>query len=81
MREKSNQTINSLNNYDIPSSPCKKKKDYREKYRLSPDIANRYGGWMYNPTVQPDGVTEMGVPIPSQQNTEYSKEYEEENQL
>lgn len=36
---------------------------------------------MSNPTVQPDGRTEMGIPIPSTENVEYSKEYQEENKL
>ena len=31
--------------------------------------------------VQPDSKTEMGVPVPSVQNTDFSKEYEEENEL
>lgn len=75
------QTINSLNNFDIPSKTIKKKKTYIEKYRLDPSITNRYAGWVSNPTVQPDNVTEMGVPIPDKINTEFSKEYQEENKL
>lgn len=55
-------------------------KKYQKKYNLSPNITNRYCESVANPTVQPDEKTEMGVPIPSTQNTEYSKEYEEENQ-
>lgn len=54
---------------------------YQKKYNLSPNLTNRYCQSVYNPTVQPDGKTEMGVPIPSQENTEFSKEYQEENQL
>lgn len=75
------QTINSLNNFDIPSKTIRKKKTYIEKYRLDPSITNRYAGWVSNPTVQPDNVTEMGVPIPDKINTEFSKEYQEENKL
>lgn len=75
------QTINSLNNFDIPSKTIKKKKTYIEKYRLDPSITNRYAGWVSNPTVQPDNITEMGVPIPDKINTEFSKEYQEENKL
>lgn len=75
------QTINSLNNFDIPSKTIKRKKTYIEKYRLDPSITNRYAGWVSNPTVQPDNVTEMGVPIPDKINTEFSKEYQEENKL
>lgn len=75
------QTINSLNNFDIPSKTIKKKKTYIEKYRLDPIITNRYAGWVSNPTVQPDNITEMGVPIPDKINTEFSKEYQEENKL
>ena len=54
---------------------------YQKKYNLSPNLTNRYCQSVYNPTVQPDGKTEMGVPIPSKENTEFSKEYQEENQL
>ena len=57
------------------------KDKYKKKYRLNPKLTNLYCESVYNPTVQPDGVTEMGVPIPSTENTSYSKEYEEENQL
>lgn len=80
-KEKDKQTINSLNNYDVDVSVRKHHKSYKEKYRLDPKLVNRYSGWATNPTVQPDDETEMGVPIPSQLNTEFSKEYEEENQL
>ncbi len=57
-----------------------KKKDYKSKYNLNPEITNKYCENVYNPTVQPDSKSEMGVPIPSEENVEYSKEYEEENQ-
>ncbi len=76
-----NQTVNSLNNFDVPVNTHKHEKGYREKYRLDPSITNKYCAWVTNPTVQPDNVTEMGVPIPDEQNTEYSKEYQEENKL
>ena len=59
----------------------KAKRDYKKKYRLKPELTNRYSAWVTNPTVQPDGKTEMGVPIPSTENVEYSKEYQEENEL
>lgn len=75
------QTISSENNFDIPANTHRHKKGYKEKYRLDPKITNRYAAWASNPTVQPDNVTEMGVPIPDKINTEFSKEYEEENQL
>lgn len=58
-----------------------KKKSYKHKYQLLPNITNKYCTNVSNPTVQPDGKTEMGVPIPETANVEYSKEYEEENQL
>lgn len=45
------------------------------------DITNKYEENITNPTVQPDKKTEMGVPIPSRLNVEFSKEYEEENEL
>lgn len=75
------QTINSLNNYAIPVKTKKTKKNYMQKYQLSPDLTNRYSSWLSNPTVQPDDKTEMGVPIPDKLNTEFSKEYQEENKL
>lgn len=53
---------------------------YRKKYHLKSSITNRYCVSVSNPTVQPDARTEMGVPIPSLENIEYSKEYQEENQ-
>lgn len=56
-------------------------RSYRKKYRLNPYITNRYCANMSNPTVQPDERTEMGIPIPSVENVEYSKEYQEENKL
>lgn len=59
----------------------RKPKNYKEKYELDPTLVNRYSSWASNPTVQPDEKTEMGVPIPDELNTEFSKEYEEENKL
>jgi hypothetical protein len=57
-----------------------KKNNFRHKYNLTPSITNRYCESVSNPTVQPDGKTQMGVPIPNTQNVEFSKAYEEENQ-
>lgn len=57
------------------------KNNYKKKYRLNPKLTNKYCASVYNPTVQPDRKTEMGVPVPSVQNTDFSKEYEEENEL
>ncbi|WP_294771163.1 hypothetical protein [uncultured Eubacterium sp.] len=57
------------------------KNNYKKKYRLNPKLTNKYCASVYNPTVQPDEKTEMGVPVPSVQNTDFSKEYEEENEL
>lgn len=57
------------------------KDNYKKKYRLNPKLTNKYCASVYNPTVQPDSRTEMGVPVPSVQNTDFSKEYEEENEL
>lgn len=54
---------------------------YKEKYRLNPTITNRYCSNVSNPTVQPDSRTQMGVPIPDEDNVQYSKEYQEENRL
>lgn len=80
-KEEPQQTINSLNNYNVPAKTHKHKKNYKEKYELDPEFTNRYSSWAYNPTVQPNNTTEMGVPIPDQLNTEFSKEYQEENKL
>ncbi len=55
--------------------------DYKEKYNLHPDIANRYGAWVSNPSVQPDEKTEMNAPIPCSDNVEFAKDYQEENKL
>lgn len=79
-KEKPQQTINSLNNYDVPVRTRKHKHSFEEKYGLDPKITNKYASWVSNPTVQPDDKTEMGVPIPDKLNTEFSKEYQEENQ-
>ena len=59
------------------------KKDYKKKYQLNnnTDLTRKYLTSITNPTVQPDDRTEMGVPIVSEQNVEYSKEYQEENKL
>lgn len=75
------QTISSLNNFDVSSKKLRRKKSYMEKYQLDPMLTNRYSSWVSNPTVQPDDKTEMGVPIPEEINTEFSKEYQEENKL
>ncbi|MBQ9530462.1 MAG: DUF3787 domain-containing protein [Eubacterium sp.] len=53
----------------------------KKKYKLSKSLTNKYSSWATNPTVHPDSKTEMGVPIPDEQNVEYSKEYQEENEL
>ncbi|MGN1328362.1 MAG: hypothetical protein ACI4V4_01525 [Eubacterium sp.] len=76
-----NQNISSMNNVDIPAKTKKTPKDYKEKYSLDPTLTNKYCSWVSNPTVQPDEKTEMGVPIPDVLNTEFSKEYQEENKL
>lgn len=78
---KDSQNISSMNNYDIPAQVHHHKKSFKEKYQLNPALTNKYSSWASNPTVQPDDKTEMGVPIPSVLNTEFSKEYQEENQL
>lgn len=75
------QNINSLNNFDVPAATRKHRRGYKEKYRLDPGLTNKYCASASNPTVQPDDVTEMGVPIPEELNTEFSKEYQEENKL
>ena len=79
-KEDPQQTINSLNNYDVPANTHKHKQTYKEKYQIALEISNRYASSVSNPTVQPDNKTEMGVPIPDQLNTEFSKEYQEFSQ-
>lgn len=54
---------------------------YRQKYRLDPSVADRYGANVSNPCVQPDGRTETGIPVPSEENVEYAREYQQENKL
>lgn len=80
-RKKPQQTQSSLNNSTASPSSRKVRKSYKAKYGLERDVTNRYSSWVTNPTVQPDGKTEMGVPVPDKLNTEFSKEYQEENQL
>ena len=53
----------------------------KKKYKLSKIVINNPPVWESNPTVQADSKTEMGVPIPDEANVEYSKEYQEENEL
>lgn len=79
--ENPQQTINSLNNFDKSVRTHKHRQSYIDKYKLDPDVTNTLSGWITNPTVQPDNKTEMGVPVPDKLNTEFSKEYQEENQL
>lgn len=56
-------------------------KSYRKKYKLNPALTNKYCESVMNPTVQPDEKTMYGVPVPTIENVNYSKEYGEENQL
>ena len=37
----SKQTINSLNNYDVPAETHRHKRSFEQKYRLDPNITNR----------------------------------------
>ena len=53
----------------------------RKKYKLSKIQVNNLPEWALNPTVQADSNTEMGVPVPDDENVEQSKEYQEENEL
>lgn len=61
----------------------KKHKNYKVKYSLAhhADVTNKYSASITNPTVQPDGKTETGVPIPDEENVKYSKSYGETNKL
>ena len=60
------QTENSLNNWDAPVRHAPGRyRDYREKYALTTgEVTARYCENITNPTVQPDGKTEMHTPIP-----------------
>jgi len=53
----------------------------KKRNKLSKIQIDNLPSWSLNPTVQADSKTEMGVPIPSDENVEYSKEYQEENEL
>ena len=53
----------------------------KKKHKLSRILIDNLPEWISNPTVQPDSKTEMGVSIPDDENVEYSKEYQEENEL
>lgn len=77
------QTENSLNNWDAPVRHAPGRyRDYREKYALTAgEVTARYCENITNPTVQPDGKTEMQTPIPDAAHVEQSKAYQEENQL
>jgi len=52
----------------------------KKKYKIK-RLTNELSSFETNPIVQPDAQTEMGVPIPDEQNVEFSKEYQEENEL
>ncbi len=54
----------------------------KKKYlKSNKRVLNRYAESVTNPTVQPDGETEMRVPVPSEENVEYSKEWGEEHEV
>lgn len=44
-------------------------------------IMNKYAQSITNPTVQPDSETETKVPIPCEENVEFSKEWGEEHEV
>ena len=51
----------------------------KKKYlKSNKRVLNRYAESVTNPTV---GETEMRVPIPSEENVEYSKEWGEEHEV
>ena len=82
VKKQDRQTISSINNYTVPvEEQDAYPHDFKKKYQVDASITNRYASWMSNPTVQPDGKTEMGVPIPSEENVEYSKEYGEDHEM
>ena len=53
----------------------------KNKYRIDAKKTNKYAESITNPTVQPDGETEMGVPIPSTDSVEQSKKYGENHEV
>ena len=53
----------------------------KKKHKLSEIQVDNLPSWEMNPTVQADSKTEMGVPIPDEENVEQAKEYQEENEL
>ena len=52
-----------------------------KKKKNKKDVSNKYEIWATNPTVQPNGKTEMGVPIPSDNDVENAKEYGEGHEM
>ncbi|MBR3150202.1 MAG: hypothetical protein IKF64_08530 [Eubacterium sp.] len=52
-----------------------------KKKKNKKDVSNKYKAFETNPTVQSDEVTEMNVPVPSEQNVENSKEYGEKHEM
>ena len=53
----------------------------KKKYKLSEIQIDNIPSFSLNPTVQAGKKTEMGVPIPDEENVEQAKEYQEENEL
>lgn len=57
--------------------------DFNEKQKIANTdkrILNKYGTYITNAIVQPDSVTEMGVPIPDEENVKKAKKFQEENE-
>jgi hypothetical protein len=51
----------------------------KKKHRK--DVTNKYKTFETNPIVQPDGETEMNVPVPSDENVKNSKDFGEEHEM
>lgn len=55
------------------------KSDYKDIEKQK-SILNQYGTYITNAVTQADKETQMGVPIPSQENVDEARKFQEENQ-
>ncbi len=57
--------------------------DFKGEYKdikKQKKILNQYGTYITNAVTQADGVTEMGVPIPSKDDVDEARNFQEENE-
>ena len=64
----------------MSNSNLENKKDKLNIIKTDKRILNKYGTYISNVIVQPDSLTEMGVPIPDDENVESAREFQEENE-